>query len=47
MKKVRGAGDIVYFITKYTGIKLIVKKMFGNDCGCDERREKLNVKLPM
>ncbi len=38
-------GDIVYYITKYTGIRWVVKsvsKLLGVDCGCDERREKWN-----
>jgi hypothetical protein len=37
-----GLGDLVAFITKYTGIAWIVKKMFGNECGCDERKDKWN-----
>lgn len=35
-------GDWIATITKCTGIKWIVKKLYGNDCGCDERQEKLN-----
>lgn len=39
-------GDLVYFFTKYTGIRWLVKKitkMFGiEDCGCDKRREQWN-----
>lgn len=35
-------GDLVEFITKYTGIKWLVKKVVGEDCGCDERKEFLN-----
>lgn len=34
-------GDLVYYITKYTGIRWIWKKI-NPDCGCDERREKWN-----
>lgn len=34
-------GDIVYYITKYTGIRYIYKKLYP-DCGCDERRKKWN-----
>ena len=37
-----GLGDLAAFITKYTGISWIVKKLFGNDCGCDERKDKWN-----
>lgn len=39
-------GDLVYYFTKYTGIRWLVKKitkMIGfEDCGCDKRREKWN-----
>ena len=38
----KGLGDIVEIITKYTGIKWLVKKVVGEDCGCDERKEFLN-----
>jgi|SaaInlV_120m_DNA_3_1039746.scaffolds.fasta_scaffold01740_10 hypothetical protein len=39
-------GDLVHTITKYTGIKWLVKKItkiYGiEDCGCDRRREEWN-----
>ena len=38
-------GDLIELITTYTGIKWIVKKyskLTGKDCGCNERKEKLN-----
>ena len=35
-------GDLIEKITTYTGIKWIVKKICGDDCGCDERKDKLN-----
>ncbi len=38
-------GDIVYYITKYTGIKWMVNKYHkikGTECKCDERRKKWN-----
>ena len=35
-------GDLIERITYYTGIKWLWKKVFGNDCGCDERQESLN-----
>jgi len=35
-------GDLIELITRYTGIKYIFKKVFGNDCGCDKRQEQLN-----
>lgn len=41
-EKSKGLGDTVEKITKATGIKKAVKSVFGEDCGCDERRDKLN-----
>ncbi len=39
-------GDLIEKITTYTGIKWVVKKIFGEDCGCDKRKDKANkVKL--
>jgi hypothetical protein len=35
-------GNLIEIITRYTGIKWIVKKLFGEDCGCKERQDKLN-----
>ena len=35
-------GDLVYYITKYTGIRWLVKKIWGDDCGCDQRRDDWN-----
>jgi hypothetical protein len=38
-------GDIIYYFTKFTGIKFIVylfNRIFKKDCGCDDRRKKLN-----
>jgi hypothetical protein len=45
---VTGAGDIVEKITKATGIKAVVDYFTpdGEDCGCDERKKKLN-KIPV
>ena len=40
--KSKGLGDTVEKITKATGIKSVVKAVFGDDCGCDERKPKLN-----
>jgi hypothetical protein len=40
-----GLGDTVEKITRKTGVKKAVKKIFdklGSDCGCDERQKKLN-----
>ena len=38
-------GHWIYYFTKYTGIKFLVElytKITGKDCGCDDRRKKLN-----
>ena len=42
----KGLGDTIEKITEATGIKKVVKKLFGEDCGCDERKEKLNKLFP-
>lgn len=39
---IKGLGDVVEKITEATGIKAVVKAALGEDCGCDERKEKLN-----
>ena len=46
-KASEGLGDTVEKITKATGIKKVVE-MFadGRDCGCDDRKEKLNKMFP-
>ena len=49
MKEVKGLGDTIEQITKATGIKAIVDKVSevtGTDCGCDNRKEKLNKLVP-
>lgn len=38
----QGVGDTVEKITTATGIKKAVKWLAGDDCGCDQRKEKLN-----
>ena len=38
----KGLGDTIEKITEATGIKAAVKFIAGEDCGCDERKEKLN-----
>lgn len=40
--KPKGVGDIVEEFTEKTGIKKVVKAIAGEDCGCDDRKEKLN-----
>ena len=44
-KKAQGLGDTIEQITEATGIKAAVEmftKATGLDCGCEERKEKLN-----
>lgn len=41
-----GIGDTIDAITSKTGIKKVVKAIFNDDCGCDERRRKLNRVFP-
>jgi len=37
-----GVGDSISKFTEATGIKKAVKWLAGEDCGCDQRKEKLN-----
>ena len=44
-KKARGLGDTIENFTKATGIKKAVDAISnatGKDCGCEERKRKLN-----
>ena len=45
-KQPEGLGDRIEQFTKATGIKKLVKWAFGDDCGCQERKEKLNKMFP-
>lgn len=39
-------GTTLERIFKFTGIAWVVKKIWGEDCGCTERKEKLdNIKI--
>ena len=43
----RGAGDVVEYITEISGVKYLMKRIYGKqDCGCDGRKEKLNEMIP-
>ena len=42
----KGLGDKVEKVFKKTGIDKIAKWALGEDCGCDERKEKLNKLFP-
>ena len=41
-KASQGLGDTIAKVTETTGIKKAVKFLAGEDCGCDERQERLN-----
>lgn len=50
MKKIEGLGDVVELVTTTTGIKKFVKivsEAIDKDCGCDQRRDNLNKKIPL
>ena len=44
--KSKGLGDTVEKITKATGIDKVAKFILGEDCGCEERKQKLNKLFP-
>tara|TARA_R100001443_G_scaffold57528_1_gene68241 strand:- start:834 stop:1196 length:363 start_codon:yes stop_codon:yes gene_type:complete len=44
--KSKGLGDSIAKITKATGIDKLTKKVLGDDCGCEERKQKLNQMFP-
>ena len=46
MAKSKGLGDTIHKVTKATGIKSIVEKVAGKDCGCKARRNQLNNLFP-
>ena len=43
---VEGLGDVIEKVTEATGIKKAIKWLAGDDCGCEERKEKLNALFP-
>jgi hypothetical protein len=45
--KPKGLGDVVENITEATGIKKVVEAVAGDDCGCKERKLKLNQLFPL
>jgi len=45
-KKAQGLGDTIEQITEITGIKKLVEFVAGEDCGCNERKKKLNEWFP-
>ena len=44
--KSKGLGDSIEKITTVTGIKKIVHKVAGDDCGCNKRKQILNKVFP-
>ena len=44
--KSRGLGDSIEKFTQATGIKKVVEKVAGGDCGCKKRRDSLNRTFP-
>ena len=46
MKKSKGLGDSVEKVLKATGIDKVAKKVLGDDCGCEERKQALNKMFP-
>ena len=46
MVKSKGLGDSVEKVLKATGIDKVAKKVLGDDCGCEERKQALNKMFP-
>ena len=46
MTKSKGLGDSVEKVFKATGIDKVAKKVLGDDCGCEKRKELLNKAFP-
>lgn len=44
--KSKGLGDRIENFTKATGIDKAVKFVFGEDCGCYERKQRANILFP-
>lgn len=44
--KAKGLGDTVEQVLETTGIGKVAKWILGEDCGCNERKEKLNKLFP-
>lgn len=45
-KKAQGLGDTVEQVLEVTGIASVAKFILGEDCGCEERKQKLNDMFP-
>ena len=46
MKESKGLGDSIEKVFKATGIDKVAKKILGDDCGCEERKQALNKIYP-
>jgi hypothetical protein len=44
--KPQGLGDTVEKVLEATGIAAVAKFLMGEDCGCEERKQKLNTLFP-
>ena len=44
--KAQGLGDTVEQVLESTGIAKVAKFLMGEDCGCEERKQKLNEMFP-
>ena len=47
LKESLGLGDIVEKVASITGVASLVQGMFGKDCGCQGRKQKLNEMFPI
>ena len=45
-RKPKGLGDVVETALQATGIDKVAKFLLGEDCGCNERKQKLNELMP-
>tara|TARA_R100000789_G_C2926228_1_gene127846 strand:- start:177 stop:554 length:378 start_codon:yes stop_codon:yes gene_type:complete len=45
-KKAKGLGDAVETVLEKTGVDKVAKFILGEDCGCEDRKEKLNSLFP-
>ena len=46
MTNSKGLGDSIEKVLKKTGIDKVAKKVLGDDCGCEERKQALNKMFP-
>lgn len=50
MSDIRGMGDLISKASKLSGVDKLADKLAKSlgyeDCGCEKRREELNIKIP-